>query len=520
MTDYSPSALNDLKKKIWVAAVRLYLIENGWAYFGDMDNPPFFYADGWTNNSRLPGVDGPTGTVRLTFSTRPLMMASQLGKVLPGMTLVDPHGRFDQQEGAQVYDYDFDAWTGVYKPWQDRIYGAFEGWDNVPDPANFDGLIQSVRGSLVALTPMPTGTSIPNGSGGDLAPEYANVDFYSVLTTMEKWLDPASDRGNNSAAVMRFSEKYGTRVRPLLFNHAKIATVLGVAIQGEKTIWQKAREDIMRIADDGVPAFRLQGNDSIDWGVLKALWTVAEDFLPPEITQPIDTGIKVTGDVLDLWHTVKPPQQHDDRKLSFTGSTADEIATNLTATVTKLNQSIWDQEHALDQSLQATLDQIHDHPASDWHINAEPGIDPEFKKSVTDVHINSVDLQVMGFDYCTTIAASWGKAAEDLVAADKSTVYERDWRIGYGVFGAYDSWSEVKTQVDAMMTGSGHELVEAGKLLAAFAGAMTDTDGYTAENLKGVQDDINRGTDGYDNSSVGVPPPDYYRLPSGKMIPF
>lgn len=521
MTAYSESALDELKKKIWIAAVRLYMIEQGWSSIGDMDNPSGFYADNW--DGQLPAVDGPTGSVRITMLTGASTMGlRQSGQILPGMKMVDQKGHPSKITGDWCYDYDVDPWTSIYKPWQDRIYGAFEGWNHhVPDPDRFETLIGHVRGALVALTPIPTGTSIPDGSGGDLASQYANVDFEATLRTMENWMDPATDGGNMSAAVMRFSEKYAMRVRPLLVNHQKLAVVLGAALQAEKQIWQKAREDIMRIADDGVPAFRLSGGGDIDWGVLKALVDVAVDFLPPEISGPVEGAIAKGTDILELWNKVKPKDDggSDNRKLSFSGSTADEIADNLVKAVNDLNTSVFDKEYAVVQVLESTLDQIHDRPASDWHINAEPGIDPKFKAAAKEIRIHSEELKVIGFDYCPTIAASWGKAAQDLVAADNESTWSRNWRLGYGLDGAYSSWSQVKAQLDAMMTGSGAELVDAGKILAAVGGYFKDTDGWAAADLRGVKDDLERGRNGYDNSHVGVPAPPYETLPNGKRIP-
>ncbi len=60
------------------------------------------------------------------------------------------------------------------------------------------------------------------------------------------------------------------------------------------------------------------------------------------------------------------------------------------------------------------------------------------------------------------------------------------------------------SEFDAVTTGSGKELVEAGRLLAVGAGFVQDTDGDVQEALQGVQDDLDRGSDEWDNE-----PPEY-----------
>ena len=60
------------------------------------------------------------------------------------------------------------------------------------------------------------------------------------------------------------------------------------------------------------------------------------------------------------------------------------------------------------------------------------------------------------------------------------------------------------------------------ELLAQGAGFLKDADGYQQQALKGVEDDINRGKDGWDNSHVGVPdpPPRIPHGPGGHPIPY
>jgi hypothetical protein len=64
-------------------------------------------------------------------------------------------------------------------------------------------------------------------------------------------------------------------------------------------------------------------------------------------------------------------------------------------------------------------------------------------------------------------------------------------------------------EFDAVTTGSGKELVEAGRLLAVGAGFTEDTDGDARTELKGVEDDLGRGSTEWDNEPPEYPYPYY-----------
>ena len=114
------------------------------------------------------------------------------------------------------------------------------------------------------------------------------------------------------------------------------------------------------------------------------------------------------------------------------------------------------------------------------------------------------------------------KSADDASKTDKPMIWNRGGYIGYVPAGPRDRYKEVLEEFDAVTTGSAKELVEAGALLAQGAGFLKDADGYTQKALHGVEDDINRGKDGWDNSKVGVPdpPPKIPRGPGGHPIPY
>ena len=47
--------------------------------------------------------------------------------------------------GQLFYLYEVDPWTDIYEPWFERINTAFEGWDQLPDPAEYTTPIEHMR---------------------------------------------------------------------------------------------------------------------------------------------------------------------------------------------------------------------------------------------------------------------------------------------------------------------------------------------------------------------------------------
>ena len=63
MTDYSPGALEDLKKKIAHSAIKWVMYDEPTRWDGDAESG--FYGASW--EGKLPPVNGPTGTIRLKW---------------------------------------------------------------------------------------------------------------------------------------------------------------------------------------------------------------------------------------------------------------------------------------------------------------------------------------------------------------------------------------------------------------------------------------------------------------------
>ena len=279
--------------------------------------------------------------------------------------------------------------------------------------------------------------------------------------------------------------------------------MLGLGLLGEQRVWERARKDIMAIADRAADSFRPggAGGDSIDLKVVKAFADLVGIFLPPQLKPVLEVG-KAALNIVDV---LKPEDTPGDSSVELSGYTPDEVYNSLVDIVGKLEQRVFDQEWELAYStLSGLLEYMQGHDASQFHIHPDKGIDPELLHA-PQLTIHPEVLRKIGYQISPRIAAYLGRAAESAQAADKPSIWSRTNYIGLSPDGPYPKWSEVLGEFDAVTTGSGKELVEAGRLLAVGAGFTEDTDGDVHTELKGVEDDLGRGSTEWDNEPPASP---------------
>ncbi|MBC9733235.1 hypothetical protein [Nocardioides marmotae] len=483
-SSYSPSAVDRAIKDIAHEAIRFAMHEARW--YGTAEGG--FQGNSW--EPLLPPATGPTGTIRLKYNA---LTQTANSDAPPGARYV---GEETDALGRLFHLYDFDPWEDLYQPWLDRIANAFEGWSSLPDPGDFTGPISNMQAAVVGLTPVPSGESDH---------DFASVDLAANLDLLDDWVGPGTAEGSTSALVFAFDNSYGAgRILPLLQNQAQVAILLGAALQGEKQIWEKTRVDIMKLLEESEAAFDVTGggSGSIDLGVVAALVDIVGNFLPSAIQPVLSAG----SSALSLVDSLLPPEDTKEATFDISGATAEDVYDSMVDAIRGLDHAVWRKESDLVTTLQGLLDTMRSGPASQFHIHPRNGVDPALlDPPAVDVRVEH--LRRIGYETVPTIAASMGKAAEDAQSADKASIWERTGYIGYGTNGPYPRWSEVLAELDAVVTGSASELVEGGRLLAVGAGWLEDTDGSSREILDGVQDDLDRGKHGWDNSEVGLPPP-------------
>lgn len=491
MTGYSAGALDDLKLKIAKAAIKWQLREVPIQWDGDADSG--FYGMGW--DGTLPPVGGPTGTVELLMHMPGLGMMSGMP---PGCQHV---GDTQDAAGQPVSKYHIDPWTSIYEPWISKINDAFEGWDGLPDPADFQGPVDHVRTAVTLLTPTSTSAG-GNDPNGNFSQTYSDPDLMAAMDDIHQYLGRQSD-GNDGALIYAFNHSYGAaRINSVLGNQAQVAIGLGVSLLAEQKIWEGARKDIMAIADKAVTCFKPggAGGDSIDLGVVQAFAGLIGTFAPP----PVSTVLAAGSATIDLVEKLLPQKTPGDDSVKIEGYSIDEVYASMCDQISKLEQRTYDQEYEVAyHTLSGINDAMHTGDATMFHINPVPGLDPDLLKA-PNMSVHPAELEKVGYKSVPIVAAVMGKAAEAALAADNGSMWVRPNQIGLGYDGPYYEWSKLQKQFDQVTTGSGHELVEAGARLAEGAGFIRDADGDQDAALAGVRDDLDRGQDGWDNTVPSV----------------
>ncbi len=489
MADYSVSALTQLKKEIAHKAIQTVLY---WDYQWDGSSSEGFHGAGWEGT--LPPVDGPTGTVQLKWRA-PLLSAS--AGFPPGITKVGD----DYDAMGQPYTiYEIDPWESIYSPWIERIDTAFQGWDTIPDPADFEGPIERVRAAVSELMPLPTDGG-GNDTEGDFSSAYTSVDLDTNLGTMDAFIGGQTAGADDGLLVFAFRQGYGPdRIRGVMANQAQAAILLGVALLAEQRTWRGARKDIMAIAEAAKDAMRPggAGGDSIDLETVKAFADLIGSFAPAPISKAIDIG-QATLDVVGTL----VPESKPNSSVQLSGYTCDEVYQSMCEAIEKLEKKVYEQEYELAYtSLSGLLDYMSGNAASQFHIHPKNGIDVDLAEA-RPLSQHTEYLQRIGYQTVPTIAAYMLRAAEDLQAANRPGIWQRDNMIGLGNSGAYPQWYDVLEEFDNITSGSARELVEAGKLLAIGAGYVAESDQWSRDILHGLQDDLERGETGWDNQTLG-----------------
>lgn len=509
MTAYSVDALNQLKKDIAGRAIKWMLYQDPTNWDGNADEG--FYGASWEGT--LPPVSGPTGVIRLKWYPPGL-----------GVSAGQPPGLRHVGEGYDAanrgyYEYEVDPWVDIYQPWIEAVDQVFYGWDNIPDPADFEGPRGKLQDAVVALAFTPTDA----GQGGD----YQNAGLAGDLGVLRSWTGGALyEDGAAGQLAGAFARSYHPdRIQAVLNNQLVGLVALGVAIEGEKAIWAKAREDIMAFAERAKEAMDGPGGGGeLDLTVVKALYGVAENFLPPGVSQAIEVG-KDTVTLLDALIPDKDPP--DPKTVALMGWTPEECLENIRNGMSDLLVGLSDRERAIDETtLQGLLDVMAGVDASgggdpdgrnaaahNFHIHPEPGLAPGV---TSEIRVDIPQANRIGYQVMPSIASYMLSAAEHAEGADNSMIWYRGGLIGISSQGPYLRWASCQNALDHVLTGSAKELVLAGENLAIGAGYLSDADGWSRDALKGHRDELSRGETGWDNSESNL---DVQYTPYGTAYP-
>jgi hypothetical protein len=488
---YSAAKVRATIKKIAHQAIALSLIDDQW--YGRAET-------GFRNDAfdeELPPVTGPTGTIKLTQRETGSMTFEREAIPPPGARYT---GTSNPPDAIVAYHYEVDPWESIYQPWIQKIEDAFQGFDDLPDPDDFEKPMESMRAAVGALTPLSSAGGAEGDQDGD---KFSSAGLASDIATLDKWIGPDTPDAWSGATIYAFDSHYGAaRIKTVLNNQTQLAIMLGIVLKGEQKVWEKARKDTMALMDNAERAFEPSGGGfPISFGVVQATVDLVTQFVPPAYSEAFGKGSSALG----LIEPLLPKGETDKVESTITGRSAEAKYSSMLEEITKLDTQIVNREEALQKSVKDLLSEMTELPASDFHIHPGKGVDPGLKSG--ELNANPRIMGDIGYNVVPRIASTMARGAEEAQGADNEWMWQRS-RVGVLSDGPYPEWSVLLGELDKVATGSAAELTEAGHLLAVAAGGIKNVDEDTRSATKGLNDELDRGQYGYDNDDADyIPPP-------------
>lgn len=402
----------------------------------------------------------------------------------------------------------------LYKPWEERIKAAFEGWDEIPIPEDFQPCVDAASDAVAATTLEPGNDQ----AGGDPT---AGGDLYPNIKYIERWISPSAPGAYTGQTIGAFDYSYGAaRQATVIGNQRQAMIAVGLCVTGAKNLWLKAGEDIMNLADNAEVAFSNLTSQSFDLGVVKAFTDVVALFA----VGPLKDIASIPGDIVDgaekvgtLIGVLTPENDAASVDTALSGGSADAVAGKMEDVLRGINDAIWSQEKALLTPLKAVKDDLFGDPRA-YHIHPVAGYDPDLR-STEELHVDSFALNKAMGTAIPTIVGTLARAANDIEKAGSSNPWWRPWNIGYGFSGASPELGQLCTLIAEVSRSTGQELLGATQQLAAALGVLDAVDADVDKVLGHLRDDL-KGSGLKFPDDPGDPRAERWEtLPNGKKIP-
>jgi len=511
VTTYSSQAITDFKKKIAHNAIKMMFEEKGVGWEGDAStgfNQGSMIPYPALAGNTLPPVNGPTGTVQF---------------FVPGVSM-NAHGQWDRADGAALTSSSFppgttlvreeeinnlpgyicqvDPWTSCYQPWLERIESILEGWDTLPDHGRFAQEAAKANAAVQELTPT-SGFGSPNAE--EWRPTFADPNRTTAFDLFSEYVGGDVD----SDMVYAFRSKYGpVRVGTVLQNQGQIAYGLTLILGGEAKMWEEAGNDIMALCAAAEAAFHYEPpafDFNIDLKIVKAFTDLAGTFVPA----PAGTVLKGASAVAGFLQAVIPENKaKPDPPKPLSAGTAEQVAKNFEEAILTLRRATFAQEEELYHCARRLDEAIGTVKLDYLHIHPDAGLDPGVA-TTEQIQVHTGALRDIGINQIPVIASIFARAAEDAYGLAPASIWARGWPLGYGTSGPQEKVAEILTEFDKITTGSGRELVDAGRNLAIAAGWLAGADQDNQGALSGLHDELGRG------ESSWTPTPEPEPLPYG-----
>jgi hypothetical protein len=401
-----------------------------------------------------------------------------------------------------------DRYVDDFNKIRERIDAVFEAWyvKEVPDPDDFDNPIGHLHSAIGDLTVTQEGDYF---AAGDIR--------RFILGDLGR-IDGAKYGGWKGQTVRAFDNSYGkVRCETVTQNQRALLTRLAQGLCAEQEIWLRARPAIADIADSALKAFKAVAESgdaesaALAWKIVSGVTGIVADYVPGG--KAIQHSIAAAGlamDVASLFGTPEKPKEENPGPV--TGGNLEEVMTSLEEAENALDNDIYHSEYYIWEALEKATDfASRDDQIDNFHIHRGRGIrqrdeqtgvdwdepnalefDPEFFEEIGRYTLPSLGAVVVG--------------SADEAALSKASIWERDYRIGWGTTGPQAGYDATLDWVHKLMRSTGLDLVEAGEQCRIAAGYLRGADEATDAAFKAQYDKLDVGV--VDDGDVELPAPD------------
>ncbi|GAA3266126.1 hypothetical protein Dvina_40640 [Dactylosporangium vinaceum] len=215
---------------------------------------------------------------------------------------------------------------------------AFRPLLDLPDPARYQGKIDRIDSVLSGLS-----------TGGD--GHRANPQLRDLTGALRNWTGPAAERFRDG-----FLEPWPAYIR----NQYTVGLVLRQALEAQREIWVRARQDADQIGEQGLGAMRASGDCT------RTEWTITFTVLASVAAVaavPLTGGLALAaGGVAGLAQIAAATGPQDAPQTTFSADDPVEVAERVREAVTRLRAGIHERWEATAQALRTTGQTVRDRP--------------------------------------------------------------------------------------------------------------------------------------------------------------
>ncbi|MCX6400937.1 MAG: hypothetical protein NTX33_13540 [Propionibacteriales bacterium] len=385
---------------------------------------------------------------------------------------------------------------GKVSSWRGKLDTTVSGWDRIEKGSTLDDLIAACQ----------LGVQMVAVSGGSGNSKFPNPDLEKI-GYIRKFIPDGQDAGHTISA---FYDNYGPdRLETVLGGHCEAIACLGVALTGEKSLFDTCRQDTANLVGNVATAFkdsREQQSVGDDFKTALTVVSATADLVGKFATGPAAAAVGALGAGSSFLSTAMGLLSQDKADpLSTSGGSPDDVYAAFQSAFTTLEEKAKSQDTGINSMLVSMLASVTDNNNRKvFHI--EPG---KGQVNIGDdiVDVTYSTLEHIGYESMPTIARAFLKAADQIELSNTEYLWIRPYQVGYGVYGPYFAWRDLAWQLIPLLNDSGAEAVRAGEALAEAAGYFRDTDAWAKDKLGANFKELEGAELGWQDPYVPPPPP-------------